>query len=349
MKKTILKIIPVSILIISGYSCKHYPTEFCDYTIIRDSSNITKIAFGSCSKQDKSQEILSTVVSHNPDLFIYLGDNIYANTTDYDEMKGKYALMSCKSNFLNLANTTPIIATWDDHDYGENDAGEEFPAKEMSKELFLQFWQEPLTSNRYTHPGIYTSYFFGDSAHRVHIILLDLRTFRSPLAKNFVGEYIPNSDPSKTFLGNEQWIWLENELQQPSQLKFICTSTQICSEYNADENWSNFPLEQQKMFDLIESTNTEHVMFLSGDVHYSELSKRNISGSYPMYDFTSSGLTQVDPIPDGNSFRINNAVNEENFGLIEINWATQELNLKIINIDNEIKFNYMIPLGELEF
>jgi hypothetical protein len=49
-----------------------------------NNSSIYKIAFGSCSKQTKPQKILDTVLLYKPNLFIYLGDNIYGDTRDMD-------------------------------------------------------------------------------------------------------------------------------------------------------------------------------------------------------------------------------------------------------------------------
>lgn len=329
----------VFFIVIAGlglFSCQHYPTEFCTYSTVANDTIplVTKIAFGSCAKEDKNQPILKVIANKQPDLFIYLGDNIYGNTEDMVELKGKYALLSCKEEFQYLMGSNPVIATWDDHDYGANDIGEEYPKKEESKQLFLEFWKEPPASPRWSHPGIYTSYYYGDSTQRVQIILLDMRTFRSSLTTSGA-DFVPDPNPSKTFLGAEQWLWLENELAQPATIRFICSSTPFGSEASGDETWSNFPVEQQKMYDLLQSTQANGIVFLSGDVHYAELSKRIIPGLYPIYDFTSSGLTQVDPIADGNQYRVGTAYTDRNFGMIEINWSIADPEIKFI-IYNEI-------------
>jgi alkaline phosphatase D len=53
----------------------------------------TKIAFGSCAKQDKPQPILRKVVEHQPQLLIYLGDNIYGDTRDMNVLRAKYEML----------------------------------------------------------------------------------------------------------------------------------------------------------------------------------------------------------------------------------------------------------------
>ena len=101
------------------------------------------IAFGSCSSQESDLPIFNNIVKHQPDLFIFLGDNIYGDTKNMDTLKKKYNLLGNKKSFINLKNKVPILATWDDHDYGWNDIGKSYEYKEESKEIFLQFFDEP--------------------------------------------------------------------------------------------------------------------------------------------------------------------------------------------------------------
>lgn len=348
MRKTILL---AGLLTLLG-SCKHLNTEFCDRPIQQDTSaTVTRIMFGSCSSENKDQPILTTIAGKQPDLFIYLGDNIYGDTEDMDLLRSKYARLSCKPEFQQLLGSTTVLATWDDHDYGENDAGLDYPQKEASKQIFLEFWNEPAGSSRWTHPGIYHNLELGDSAHRVQIILLDMRTFRTPLSENTSGSYVQDNNPASTFLGGQQWLWLEQQLQRPAQLRLICSSTQFGTEYNGMETWANFPLEQQRMFELIRQTQAGGVMFISGDVHYGELSMHQEPQLYPIYDFTSSGLTQIDGAAANNVYRIGNAFMQRNAGMIEINWSAADPEIRMVIIDetgNEF-LQQTIPLSVLSF
>ena len=49
----------------------------------------------------------------------------------------------------------PFEAIWDDHDYGLNDAGSEYPYKTKSKDLFLDFWNVPMNDARRKREGLY--------------------------------------------------------------------------------------------------------------------------------------------------------------------------------------------------
>ena len=145
--------------------------------------NISKIAFGSCSNQNNPLLIFDVVVKHQPDLFVFLGDNIYGDTDNMKTLQAKYDRLAAKATFQNLKKNVPIIATWDDHDYGQNDSGRHYPKKEESKELFLKFFDEPADSERRKHEGIYTSNMYENKGKKVQIILLDNRTFRDDYKK----------------------------------------------------------------------------------------------------------------------------------------------------------------------
>ncbi|MDO8971728.1 MAG: alkaline phosphatase D family protein, partial [Saprospiraceae bacterium] len=120
----------------------------------------SRIAFGSCASQDRPQPILDSAAAYRPDLFIWLGDNIYGDTKDMDVLRAKYAKLAAKPEFQRLKKATRFLATWDDHDFGWNDSGRHYSFKKESREIFLDFWEEPANSPRRKHEGIYTSYYF---------------------------------------------------------------------------------------------------------------------------------------------------------------------------------------------
>lgn len=163
-------------------------------------------------QHDKPQPNLKHIIERKPDLFCYLGDNIYGDSRSLAVLRAKYMKLAEKLEFQALRAVTPLIATWDDHDYGENDAGKEYVLREDSKRLFLEFFREPAGTERWKRPGIYTSYVFAGQRRRVQIILLDTRSFRDPLAKNprqggeksWKNDYHPDPNPGKTMLGKEQ-------------------------------------------------------------------------------------------------------------------------------------------------
>ena len=328
---------------------------FTSYSFSQD----LRIAFGSCGHQDKSLSILENSAKIKPDYFIFLGDNVYLDTRDTSLMRKKYNRLFSNPSFQKLKSSTKILATWDDHDYGENDAGKYYPMKNESKAIFLDFFGEPKNSKRYQRDGIYSSYSIRNKFKRIQIILLDTRTFRSNLTNFQVGmpkdslfkydlEYIPQQNLDSTILGPEQWLWLEAELRKKADVRLVCSSTQFGISYNGYESWANFPREQEKMLSLIKKTKANGVFFISGDVHYGELSKLENPESYPIHDLTASGLTQSWHFATPNENRIAGPVMENHFGLLDFNLKQKKVSLQIIDRDNQVRVNYMLDLKELK-
>ncbi len=312
------------------------------------SQTISRIAFGSCSSQNAKQDILYKIVEKKPDIFIYLGDNIYGDTKNMKVLQKKYDKLAAKDEFKFLNKNTQVLATWDDHDYGRNDAGKEYIKKEASKQVFLKFWKEPKDSERFKHKGIYHELRFGEQGKVVQIILLDTRTFRDKLKRKGI-VYAQNYSKNVTFLGKDQWQWLEKQFQKPADIRIIASSNQFSHEYNSLESWTNMPLEQQKMLELIKKTKANGVFFISGDVHYGEISKLDNTFTYPIYDVTSSGLTKEFIFPQPNKNRLGKVVIENNFGLIEIDWSQNtKISLQLFDKNGDSKVLKIIQLGDLQ-
>ncbi|MCF8258195.1 MAG: alkaline phosphatase family protein [Flavobacteriales bacterium] len=318
-------------------------------------STFSRIAFGSCAKQTKDMPVLLAVKEEKPDVFVWLGDNLYGDTDDMAILRGKYNQLSCKPEFKSLNETVPFIATWDDHDYGRDDAGKEYPFKAESKVLFLDFWKEPKDSERWQHEGIYHAFTQGVAGKRVQFILLDTRTFRDSIppaiGKGSKHDYSPHSGTTTTMLGEEQWTWLRNVLSEPAELRIVCTSTQFGISYNGYEAWANFPHEQQRMVQLIKETKANGMVFISGDVHWAEISRLEAEGCYPLYDITSSGITQKWPTQEPNTNRVGRTFKPNNFGMIEVDWDAEPVKLKfsIRNKNGLVVRHVHIPLSDLQF
>lgn len=349
-----MKYATISLLVCILYlgSCTHYETEFCarmhrEYT----EDTLKNIQFGSCMREYKPSPILDVIADQDPNIFIFLGDNVYGDTKCVDELRNKYAVLSCKPEFQRLCATAEILAVWDDHDYGWNDVGYEYEMKKESKSVFLEFWQVPASSERFQHEGNYEVRYFGSNGHLVQIILLDTRSFRSKLEENNDNDYVQMYTTSKTILGEDQWNWLGNQFLQPADVRIVCTSTQFGTEYNGMESWANFPLEQERMAQTIVNTQANGVLFISGDVHYAECSKRLYPNCYPLYDITSSALNQKNSGIADNQYRTFDAFNQPNFGELKFNWqgANTTIECAIKDENGSSVRSMVIPLSELQF
>jgi alkaline phosphatase D len=102
-------------------------------------SQVVRIGLGSCAHQDSTQGIWKAVLDWKPDLFLHLGDAVYADTRDSVEMRKAYQKAKRNVPFQKVREHIPFLATWDDHDYGANDAGASYPMREASQRLFSNF------------------------------------------------------------------------------------------------------------------------------------------------------------------------------------------------------------------
>lgn len=294
--------------------------------------NPFRLTFGSCALQENIQPIWKRIAEKSPDLFVGLGDNIYADTLNPLEMASKYATLGRISDYRLFREQFPTVATWDDHDYGANDAGREYPMKEESKRLFLDFFAEPWNTDRRKRDGVYTSYLFGSWPNRIQIILLDLRWFRDTLTIGPNGFYIPSEDPQATLLGNEQWSWLETELEKDANVRIIGSSIQFASSEHGWEKWANFPREKQRLLKLVDEFDLQNVFVISGDMHFGELSSESTAEGRVIYDLTSSGLNLFESskgIP--NSKRLAVFDQSSNFGMLTIEWEKRRVIMEIFD------------------
>ncbi|MDG3581336.1 MULTISPECIES: alkaline phosphatase D family protein [Galbibacter] len=306
------------------------------------------IAFGSCNKQGEQNLLWDDVLANKPAVWIWGGDNIYSDTDNVREMRKDYEEQRYQDGYKEIKKHMDIIGTWDDHDYGVNDGGADWKMKKEAQELFLNFMDVPKHDPRRSQEGVYNAKTYHTTAGDVKVIVLDTRYFRSPLTKNLGDDgkrFMPNPKGVGTILGEKQWAWLANELNgSTATFNIIVSSIQVLSNKHGFETWGNFPGEVEKLFTLIKSSGAQRVIMLSGDRHISEFSQINISDlSYPLIDFTSSGLTHTYEAYSGeeNPYRVGEVVIQKSFGLLKLNMKNHRVTMEMIGNGNRV-------LNELE-
>ena len=311
------------------------------------------IAFGSCLDSKKSLAILEVITKAQPDIFIFGGDNVYAADESDDpelaSLNAAYQDLGQAPEFQNLARSIPILATWDDHDYGLNDAGGEFAHKKQSERLFEAFWQIAPEDPSASRPGVYRTIRIGDGKQRVQIILLDTRFFRTPLKTPWipplVGRYVPNDDPEQSMLGSAQWQWLTETLKEPAALRILVSSVQVLADGHQWEAWRMLPREQQRLLALL-ATSTGETIIVSGDRHLAGLYQAQTDAAQPIdaqpiLELTTSSLnlplSQIATVitPETGSTLLDSAFYEANFGWIAIDWDARIAQIEIRNEQNE--------------
>ena len=104
------------------------------------------------------------------------------------------------------------------------------------------------------------------------------------------------------------------------------------------------------MLELIKSTKASGVLFLTGDVHYAEISRLETDGLYPIYDITSSGISSTWSFATPNKNRIEGPVMDNHFGLLTIEWEKDPvIRMEIIDKNKNNRIEYTINKSQIQF
>lgn len=288
-----------------------------------------------------NMHIFDVIQARTPDVMLWLGDNVYLREPDWNSRSGmfkRYAHTRALAQVQPLLARTAHYATWDDHDYGPNDSDRGWFLKNDARDVFMAYWPNP--SYGRDGQGIYTQFALAD----VDVILLDDRWWRSPDHRK---------DEPRTMLGNEQFSWLIDVLHaSTATFKLVAIGSQVLTDNLRKECYSRMPEERQKLIDAITASGVKGVMFLSGDIHASELSKLDRPGTYPLYEFTCSSLTagsNKDIDKQSNAYRVpGTTVGVNNFGMITVTGAAKQRTLILRVIDHEGNERWMREISETE-
>ena len=300
------------------------------------------IAFGSCSNQNIKNVAWEAILTHDPKLFIWGGDIVYADSEDPNRIRGAFQKTKEDPGYSYFEEKVDITGTWDDHDYGLNDGGAEWFLKDSSQQILLDFLDVDVQDPRRKRKGVYHVKTLETEGREIKIIVLDTRYFRSPLTPDPTGEkrYVPNPYGQGTMLGEQQWQWLREQLSSSSaDFHVIVSSIQFLSGEHGFESWSNMPHEVDRMIALLESEKPKGVIFLSGDRHIAEISGRSVDSlGYPLIDFTSSGMTHSYTSFSGepNRYRMSKVIPDKNFGVLKFNFAENRVRMEIRSVENEL-------------
>ena len=316
------------------------------------------LALGSCSYINEESldrpgkgygsnySIFESINSKNPDIMLWMGDNVYLREADWDSKTGiyhRYTHSRSIKEIQPLLAKTQNFAIWDDHDFGPNDGDRSFYNKHFTQQAFKDFWANKsygLDVNQ--NEGICSTFSWGDA----DFFLLDDRFFKSPNNRK-TGE--------KTILGKQQLEWLIDALSSSkASFKVIAIGGQVLNTFARFENYECYKDEKNYLLDQIKKNSIKGVLFLSGDRHFTELSKISISETQQLYDWTVSPLTSgisASYKEDTNSNRMEGSLFAENcFGIISFsgNAQNRQLKLTLFNKEGKELWNKIILKKELE-
>lgn len=353
----------VMLLVFLSSGCKSsglIQLPLLDAAVLEVEAPVSRIAFGSCARPTRDQSIYDTIRDRQPDVFLFIGDNVYAPNNLDPSLAGlrkQYRLLGKSEPFARLRAEVPLLITWDDHDYGPNDAGGEFAYKAESQRIFNQVWGIGPDDPRSRREGVYHTQTVGPAGQRVQFILLDTRYFRTPLNANPAGSalrYAPQTDPDANMLGEAQWRWLADTLHEPADLRILATSIQVIADGHGFEAWHLMPAQRERLYEVIHDSGAENVILISGDRHSAAIYRRDDAIDYPLYEVTSSSLNvpltrflaKVDHEPGPH--RLHDPVYAANFGEMEIDWSEARVRLTIRSDQGNVLREEVVALGDLQ-
>jgi len=311
-------------------------------TVTQPASNTTRVALLGCIDEERPVPALKRYVELDADLHLWLGDNVYVDTqSDIDAFYEAYDLLSEKPYFTELRGQGVHLATWDDHDFGDNNETSSYPLKRESLGAFTAFWGN---SEALADPsdGIYQQHILDFDGKTLNVILLDVRFNRD------------QPDGNGDILGEKQWQWLEQAIAADADLTLLVSGTQFLLSSNADsETWENYPLSLARLKDLVRLSNPPPVVMISGDQHYAEANVRKQWFDVDAVELQFAGVNQIEE-PELNYYRaspVNTSLNT--VGYLDIQWEPSEQHLPHIlytvedAMSGEVEFTYRINLGDL--
>lgn len=312
------------------------------------------VAFGSCNRDELPQPLWEPIAAQDPDLFIWAGDNIYADwyappdgeKVDYQVDEAwiwtRYQAQRARPDYKAFRERFSILSIWDDHDYGRNNAGADFKLKEVSRDLALRFAEVPESDPRWEREGLYGAYDFGPAGRRVKVVLLDNRYFAT-------GKRAERPE----LLGAAQREWLERSLRESrADIHLLVSGIQVLSAEHKWEKWADYPETRQWLIDLIAEDGMPMTVLLSGDRHIHEISVlEDPRLDYPLVDITSSGLTHYwEGFPgEENRLRRGEVYAGLGYGLLRIDWSEERPRVTVeIRDDERAVESYTVAVGDAD-
>ena len=337
-----------------------YPTEFKTQPLWqwRTDPPAFSVATGSCAYINEppydrpgtpygsNYGIFTQIAAQKPDLMLWLGDNVYYREPDWTTRTG---MLHRFTHDRSLPELQPLLAStqhyaiWDDHDFGPNDSDGTWVHKETAWEVFKAFWGNP-TFGVNGQKGCTTWFQYAD----MDFFLLDDRYFRTP-------NYCKSCE--RTMLGKAQLEWFLAALSASrAPFKVVAIGAQVLTPVKKHERYSNlFEAERDSILAHIEREDIKGVIFLTGDVHFTEMNAlKNARGNW-VYDLTTSPLTSgVNPTgpSETNELRVEGtAVAQHNFSLLRFSGPRKErqLDITVYGADGKLLWNKTIGAdGEIK-
>ncbi|MCA9199621.1 MAG: alkaline phosphatase D family protein [Planctomycetales bacterium] len=322
-----------------------YSGTFRTAPITGQATKLTFVFGGGAAYIPRNTYAWKTIQGQDADMMLLLGDNVYIDDpSNLPYQRYLYYRRQSQPYFRDMATSLPIASIWDDHDFGDNDCegGPEIDSPAWKRpvwQVFRQNWVNPGYGGGDSQPGCWYSFPCGD----IEFFMLDGRYYRTAS---------PSDGSMPTMLGPVQKAWLKQVLiQSAAKIKVLCSPVPWIGG-NADK-WEGFAEERTELFRWLDQSRIEGVLLLSADRHRSDLLVTRRPGSYDLYEFMSSKLTNHHTHAEINQdqgalFSYNDKCS---FGLVTVDTRADDpvIQYEIKTIDNESVFTFSLSASQLQF
>ena len=302
----------------------------------------------------RTMETFKFMADSGADFMVWGGDNWYYREADFDSIGGLWHRAQHDRSRPELQKLLAVMnhyAIWDDHDFGSDDSNRSFEFKDETLRIFRSYWGNPGYGEP-ENPGVYHKFFHGDAA----FFMMDNRYHRDD-------DYLGPDDTKelKTQYGARQRDWLKQSLLAAQRLghftfKFIVTGGQVITDFGGrTETFAYFRAEREELLKFIKEHKITGVIFLSGDVHFTELAREKLTDTQWVYELTSSPISAGE-VKFGQNERAHDphrvedtAVDDQNFSLLSVHGPRDDRQLTISCTDKQgvKRWEHTIKAAEL--
>lgn len=205
--------------------------------------------------------VFDAILAEGPLFFLHLGDMHYENVHQGDTRKYReaYEKVWKSKRQAGLYRNVPIVYTWDDHDYDNNDSDITSPGRLTARLTYQECVPHyPLVEGE-RDVAIYQAFTVG----RVRFLLCDTRSERTPKGQD--------DNASKSMLGTAQKEWLKNELRDGKNkyplVVWVNSVPWIGRKKESSDSWFGYATERDEIGQFIEAEGIRNVCMLCADAH----------------------------------------------------------------------------------
>ncbi len=248
-----------------------------------DAPGKVRIAFGSCYHRwgIGNMRQAEMIRRREPAALLLLGDIAVQDRNNHVGLhRADYLQRDFQPAWRDLTAAVPVFATWDDHDYFDNDLfgiPKGFTREDQIRiwEVFRWAWNNP-------------SYGFGDERRGVF-----LRTRIGPCDVIMVDGRFFREGRKGSYLGDDQMKWLETQLLDCKGPFIILSNGTMWSDYVSDgkDSWGRWdPEGRERLFSLMEKNRVAGVLMISGDRHGARGFQIPRPSGFNFYEFEAGSL-----------------------------------------------------------